>query len=88
MNISLEISAEDVLMSLARDNNDPALLAAIEQAGKQTSDQTGTNFIESFGKAYKELQMPDKPAMAYLFATSQNQDKIQITSTDEEVIDI
>ncbi len=87
MNISLEISAEDVLLSLARDNNDPALLAAIEQAGKQTSDQTGTNFIESFGKAYKEFQMPDKPAMAYLFATSQNQDKIQITSTDEEVID-
>lgn len=87
MNISLEISAEDVLMSLARDNNDPALLAAIEQAGKQTSDQTGTNFIESFGKAYKELQMAEKPAMAYLFATSQNQDKIQITSTDEEVID-
>lgn len=87
MNISLEISAEDVLLSLARDNNDPALLAAIEQAGKQTSEQTGTNFIESFGKAYKEMQMPDKPAMAYLFATSQNQDKIQITSTDEEVID-
>ncbi len=87
MNISLEISAEDVLLSLARDNNDPALLAAIEQAGKQTSDQTGTNFIESFGKAYKEMQMADKPAMAYLFATSQNQDKIQITSTDEEVID-
>ena len=87
MNISLEISAEDVLLSLSRDINDPALLAALEQAGKQTSDQTGTNFIETFGKAYKELQMPEKPAMAYLFATSQNQDKIQITSTDEEVID-
>ena len=87
MNISLEISAEDVLLSLARDENDPALKAAIEQAGKQTSDQTGTNFIETFGKAYKELQMPDKPAMAYLFATSQNTDKIQITSTDEQVID-
>ena len=87
MNISLEISAEDVLLSLARDNNDPALLAAIEKAGKQTSDQTGTNFIESFGKAYKEMQMADKPAMAYLFAASQNQDKIQITSTDDEVID-
>lgn len=87
MNISLEISAEDVLLSLARDNNNPALLKAIEEAGKQTSDQTGTNFIESFGKAYKELQMADKPAMAALFATSQNQDKISITSTDEEVID-
>ena len=86
MNISLEISAEDVLMSLARDNNNPALLKAIEEAGKQTSDQTGTNFIESFGKAYKEMQMADKPAMAALFATSQNQDKISITSTDEEVV--
>lgn len=86
MNISMEISAEDVLMSLARDNNNPALLKAIEEAGKQTSDQTGTNFIETFGKAYKELKMDDKPAMAFLFATSQNQDKIQITSTDEEVI--
>ncbi len=87
MNISMEISAEDVLLSLARDNNDPALQAAIENARKQTSDQTGTSFIETFGKAYKELQMADKPAMAFHFATSQNQDKIQITSTDEEVID-
>ena len=87
MNISMEISAEDVLLSLARDNNEPALQAAIENARKQTSDQTGTSFIETFGKAYKELQMADKPAMAFHFATSQNQDKIQITSTDEEVID-
>ncbi len=87
MNISMEISAEDVLLSLARDNNDPALQAAIENARKQTSDQTGTSFIETFGKAYKELQIADKPAMAFHFATSQNQDKIQITSTDEEVID-
>ncbi len=87
MNISMEISAEDVLLSLARDNNEPALQAAIENARKQTSDQTGTSFIETFGKAYKELQMADKPAMAFHFATSQNQDKIQITSTDDEVID-
>ena len=86
MNISLEISAEDVLKSLARDKDNPALKIALDEAKKQTSDQTGTNFIESFGKAYKEVQMADKPAMAYLFATSQNQDKIQITSTDEEVI--
>lgn len=86
MNISLEISAEDVLLSLVRDPNDPSLQKAIETARNQTKDQTGTNFIQSFGKAFEEIQMTDKPALAYLFATSTNSDKIQITSTNEEVI--
>ncbi|MBO7132995.1 MAG: protein translocase subunit SecDF [Bacteroidales bacterium] len=87
MNISLEISAEDVLLSLTNNDSDPALLQAIENARKETANQTGTNFIETFGKAYKELQMENKPNLAVLFCTSQNTDKIKISSTDDEVID-
>ena len=86
MNISLEISAEDVLLSLAKNPNDPTLQKAIESARNQTKDQTGTNFIQTFGKAYEEIQMEDKPALAALFLTSSNQDKIKITSTTDEVI--
>lgn len=86
MNISLEISAEDVLKSIARDANDPSLLEAIKMANGETAEQTGTNFIQKFGQAYEKMQQPDKPALAFLFATSTNAEKIQITSTNEEVI--
>ncbi len=86
MNISLEISAEDVLKSLARDPEDPTLLKAIELANSQIKEQTGTNFIQTFGTAYEQINVPEKPALAFLFATSTNADKIQITSTNDEVI--
>jgi len=89
MNISLEISAEDVIMSLTNRNgrNSKELKDALENARKQKSDQTGTNFIETFGKAYEDLSAANKPALAQLFASSSNKDKINNKSTNAEVID-
>ncbi|MCF0207233.1 MAG: protein translocase subunit SecDF, partial [Bacteroidales bacterium] len=86
MNISLEIPAEGVLKSLARDKEDPMLLAIIAEVNKQVQEQTGTNYIQTFGRVYNEMQIADKPGLAFLFATSTNADKIQITSSNEEVI--
>ena len=89
MNISLEISAEDVIMSLTNRNgrNSKDLKDALENARKQKSDQTGTNFIATFGKAYEDLDVKDKPNLAQLFASSSNKDKINNKSTNAEVLD-
>lgn len=86
MNISLEISAEDVLLSLTNNPSDSTLLAAVAKANNQTKEQTGTNYIDVFGRSYNEVRTTNSPSLAALFVTTSNQDKIKITSTDEEVL--
>lgn len=78
---TLEIPAEDVLMSLTVQKDNPYLLEAVGKA--KESEQTGIGFIESVGKAYNEIEDSLKPAMSDLFATAQN----QAISTDDKVIE-
>ncbi|MBO4876192.1 MAG: hypothetical protein J5542_12885 [Bacteroidales bacterium] len=68
---TLEIPAEDVLMSLTVQKDNPYLLEAVGKA--KESEQIGVGFIESFVKAYNEIEDSLKPAMADLFATTENQ---------------
>ena len=52
MNVMLEIQVEDVVKSLAGESqNDPAFVAAIEQAGLAVKEGTG-DYIDTFAKAY------------------------------------
>lgn len=78
---TLEIPAEDVLMSLTEQKDNQYLLEAVGKA--KESEQTGVGFIESFVKAYNEIEDSLKPAMADLFAMSEN----QAISTDDKVIE-
>lgn len=78
---TLEIPAEDVLMSLTEQKDNPYLLEAVGKA--KESEQTGIGFIESFGKVYNEIEDSLKPAMAELFAMAQN----QAISTDDKVVE-
>jgi len=86
MNISLEISAEEIIRSLCNNPMDSTFNAAMEEARTVTKNQTGQNFIEKFGQAYNKIKKPNSPSLASLFITTSNQDKINIKSTDEEVL--
>ena len=68
---TLEIPAADVLMSLTEQKDNPYLQEAVVKA--KESEQTGVGFIESFAKAYNEIEDSLKPAMADLFATAEDQ---------------
>ena len=66
-------------MTEQKDN--PYLLEAVGKA--KESEQTGIGFIESFGKAYSEIEDSLKPAMSDLFGSVQN----QANSTDDKLIE-
>ncbi|MDL2261989.1 protein translocase subunit SecDF [Bacteroidales bacterium OttesenSCG-928-I21] len=86
MNITLEISAPDVIKALVVNKSDPTMQKAMAEAEKQTKEQTGKNYIESFATAYNAVKDENSPTLASLFITNNNQEKINIRSTDLEVI--
>lgn len=86
MNISLEISAEEIILALANNPLDSTLNAALLEARNISKTQTGHNYIVAFGEAYNKVKNPKSPTLAALFITTSNQDKINIKSTDKEVL--
>lgn len=86
MNITLEISAQDVILALSNNPSDSTLLKAIDAANNEVKSQTGQNFIEIFGEKYNSVKKPNSPSLASLFITTSNQESITIKSTDEEVL--
>ncbi|HNQ67908.1 MAG TPA: protein translocase subunit SecDF [Bacteroidales bacterium] len=86
MNISIEISAEDVILALANNQSDSTLLKALDDASKQIKEQTGMNYIDVFGQSYNKVKKANSPALASLFITTSNQDRITVKSTDQEVL--
>lgn len=85
MNITLEISAEDVILALSNNPTDTTLLKALKDASKQTDNQTGKNYIEVFGKSYQSFNT-NGGKLANLFMTTSNQDKVTITTSDADVL--
>jgi SecD/SecF fusion protein len=86
MNITLEISAQDVILALSNNPSDSTLLKAIKIANSKTEEQTGKNYIDVFGTSYNSASSPNSPNLASLFITTSNQESITIKSTDEEVL--
>ncbi|MDR2836585.1 MAG: protein translocase subunit SecDF [Bacteroidales bacterium] len=86
MNISLEISAEDVVYALVTNKNDSTLNKAMREARTKADKQTGANFIQTFATAYNTVKNPSSPTLASLFVTSSNKDRISIKSTDAEIV--
>lgn len=84
MNITLEISSEDIILALANQKNDPILLQAIQKA-EQLQEEQNESFVSLFGEAFNEIAPGQN--MAPLFITPQNKDQIDIGSSNEEVLD-
>ena len=85
MNVMLEIEVQDLVKSLAGESqNDPAFVAAIEQANAAL--KAGTNdYIGEFAKAYAETS--NGAPLAAIFVSPDRHD-INPNSTDEEVIKV
>lgn len=86
MNISMEISADEIILALSNNPSDSLLQRALKETSKQTENKTGQNYIEVFGKNYEKINPSDSTALARLFNTTSNQDKINIKSKNSEVL--
>ncbi len=82
MNVTLEVSLDDLVRSMANNPRDGALNKAIADANAAKAN-TETNFISLFGEIYQK-ENPNVN-MAYLF-TKPSQTDITLTSTNNQVL--
>ena len=83
INVTLDISLDGLIKGLANNPRDPNLVKAIAVATQKKLTSGGTNFIDLFASAYKEVDPAGK--LAPLFANP-NRNKLNFESSDNSVI--
>ena len=82
MNVVLKVNGRDLLRNLSGHNQSPAFIEAIDRAAKEG----GNDFVETFVKAYKELE--PSGSLAVIFSNGPLRDVISPKSSDQEVIEV
>ena len=85
MNVMLQVQLEDLVKALAGDNQTPEFNRAIELA-RERSVNSRQDFITLFADAWKEVAGGQR--LASIFGTYEMRDRIDATSTDEQVISV
>ncbi len=87
MNVMLEISVEDVVKALSNNSKDPIFTQALAQAREAQKMKGGSeDYVSLFAKAYNELS--GGAPLAMIFATADLKEKVNSTSTNEEVVKV
>lgn len=85
MNVTLEVSVDELIRSLANYSKDSTFNAAMRLAKeKQTKGQD--DFVTNFGKAFEEIAPNGK--LASIFNTLELKDQVKFNSTNAEVLDV
>ena len=85
MNVMLEIAVEDVVKALSNNSTDPTFLAAVEEA-KVEAKNSQSDYISLFAKAYDRLS--NGAPLSIVFNNQVMKDKVNLNSTNEEVIKV
>lgn len=82
MNVTLEVSLDELVRSMSNNPNDPVLNKAIADANAAKVNSQA-NFVTLFGETFKKNNPGTK--LAYIFTKPSEKD-ITLTSTDDEVL--
>lgn len=85
MNVTLEVSVDELIRALSNYNNDSTFNAAIAQA-KQMQRGSQEDFVTLFGQAFEEID--PNARLASVFLTLELRDHININSTNDEVLQV
>ncbi|MEP5613640.1 MAG: protein translocase subunit SecDF [Cyclobacteriaceae bacterium] len=85
MHVTLEVSPIDILKGLSGNSKDTDFNSSLAQA-RANIKGTQLNFVDEFYRVFKE-QAPSKE-LAQIFATAANRGRINLSSTDAEILDI
>jgi SecD/SecF fusion protein len=85
MNVTMEISLNELVRSLANNSSDTTFNHALNLA-TQRAVSSQKDFITLFGEAYKELAPNGQ--LAAIFATPENKDRIKIGTSNDEVLKV
>lgn len=83
MNVTLEVSVDEVLLSLSNHSTDPDFLKAMDAAKKMPPSEP---FVSRFAKAYKEIAPNGR--LSAIFSTVELRDRIPFNATNEEVLKV
>ncbi len=85
MNVTLEIAVDDLIRALSNYNQDSTFNAALSLARKE---QMGSqeDFVTLFGRAFEQID--PNARLASIFLTLELRDKININTTNAEVLDV
>lgn len=83
MNVTLEVSVYDVLMSLSNHSTDPQFLAAMDSAQRMAPSE---DFVSRFAKAYNKIAPEGR--LASIFSTVELREQIPFNATNSEVLTV
>ena len=85
MNVVLEVSVVDIVRSLSNFSPDTTFNKAIERA-KEMQKNSQDDYITLFGRAFEQIDPNAK--LAVIFNTFELKEKVNLTSTNKEVLDV
>ena len=85
MNVTLEVSVEDIIKSLANHSTDTTFNKALKLA-KQMQKNSQEDYITLFGRAFNQLDPNGR--LAAIFNTVDLRDEINFNSTNDEVLKV
>ena len=85
MNVMLQVQLQDLVKALSDYNQTPEFLAALD-AAKEKSIDSRDDYITLFAESWKECSNGKR--LASIFGTIDMKDKIQPSTTDEQVIQV
>lgn len=83
VNMVLEVSVQELLLSLSGNSSDKDFLAALVEA-REISGQERISYLDAFVLAFRKTA-PERP-LAEIFASAVNREKVTLESSDAEVV--
>ncbi|OWY19954.1 protein translocase subunit SecDF [Sphingobacteriales bacterium UPWRP_1] len=85
MSVVLQVSLQDLIKAMSNNNPDPILQQAIKKAD-ELQNNSQEDYVTLFGRAFTQIDPNAK--LAPLFASTEYQNKINLNSTNEEVLQV
>ena len=87
MNVTLEVMVVDVLKALSNNSTDSLFNLALNNSiSAQKNSQK--DFMTLFSEEYAKVELAENKGLSLIFSTSDLREKIKLTSTNKEVIDV
>ena len=87
MNVTLEVMVVDVLKALSNNSTDSLFNLALNNSiSAQKNSQK--DFMTLFSEEYAKVEVAENKGLSLIFSTSDLREKIKLTSTNQEVIDV
>ena len=87
MNVTLEVMVVDVVKALSNNSKDSIFNTAITNTLK-AQENSQDDFVTLFGQEYEKIALAPNSGLSAVFATPDLRDKIQFSSSNQDVIEV